>query len=103
MASRPSDPITISLLSWADSSLFALDAGQATRIAGPLPSPADIGWDARRHRSPCRFCWKTGWKSGSCHEADIEETQWRSVTRSDGPIGVAAGMGMAWVWGVAAA
>ena len=38
------------ITSWADSSLFALEQGQATRIAGPLPSPADIGWDARRHR-----------------------------------------------------
>jgi len=36
--------------SWADSSLFALADGHATRVASALPSPADIGWDpGRRH------------------------------------------------------
>jgi len=43
-------PDTVLITSWADSSLFALAQGHATRIAAPLPSPADIGWDARHHR-----------------------------------------------------
>ena len=34
--------------SWADSSLFVLDGGKTSRVLGNLPSPADIGWDARR-------------------------------------------------------
>lgn len=38
------------ITSWADSSLFVLAQGQATKVAAPLPSPADIGWDSRRHR-----------------------------------------------------
>jgi hypothetical protein len=38
------------ITSWADSSLFAMEQGRVSRVAGPLPSPADIGWDARRHR-----------------------------------------------------
>jgi sugar lactone lactonase YvrE len=33
--------------SWADSSLFVLDDGKATRIAYPVPSPADIGFDGK--------------------------------------------------------
>jgi len=33
--------------SWADSSLFILDDGKATRVAYPLPSPADIGFDGK--------------------------------------------------------
>lgn len=36
--------------SWADSSLFTLEQGRSQRVAGPLPSPADIGWDAGRRR-----------------------------------------------------
>jgi sugar lactone lactonase YvrE len=31
--------------SWADSSLFILDNGKASRVAYPVPSPADIGFD----------------------------------------------------------
>ena len=33
--------------SWADSSLFILDDGKATRVAYPVPSPADIGFDGK--------------------------------------------------------
>ena len=33
--------------SWADSSLFVLEDGKATRIAYPVPSPADIGFDGK--------------------------------------------------------
>lgn len=36
------------ITSWADSSLFVLDGGKTSRVLGGLPSPADIGWDARR-------------------------------------------------------
>jgi sugar lactone lactonase YvrE len=43
-------PGRLLVTSWADSSLFALEQGRATRVAGPLPSPADIGWDPGRHR-----------------------------------------------------
>jgi sugar lactone lactonase YvrE len=33
--------------SWADSSLFILEDGRATRVAYPVPSPADIGFDGK--------------------------------------------------------
>ncbi|HKH83183.1 MAG TPA: hypothetical protein VKA25_05845 [Gemmatimonadales bacterium] len=33
--------------SWADSSLFILEDGKATRLAYPVPSPADIGFDGK--------------------------------------------------------
>jgi len=33
--------------SWTDSSLFLVDDGKATRIAHPVPSPADIGFDGK--------------------------------------------------------
>jgi sugar lactone lactonase YvrE len=33
--------------SWADSSLFILEDGKATRVAYPVPSPADIGFDGK--------------------------------------------------------
>ena len=33
--------------SWADSSLFILEDGKATRAAYPVPSPADIGFDGK--------------------------------------------------------
>lgn len=36
--------------SWTDSSLFVLDNGAVTPVAGGLPSPADIGVDAKRSR-----------------------------------------------------
>jgi hypothetical protein len=38
------------ITSWADSSLFMLDAGKVTRMIGGLPSPADIGLDLERGR-----------------------------------------------------
>jgi len=43
-------PGRLLITSWADSSLFALADGHATRVAGSLPSPADIGWDPGRHQ-----------------------------------------------------
>ncbi len=33
--------------SWADSSLFIVDDGKSTRVAYPVPSPADIGFDGK--------------------------------------------------------
>jgi sugar lactone lactonase YvrE len=33
--------------SWADSSLFILEDGETTRVAYPVPSPADIGFDGK--------------------------------------------------------
>ena len=38
------------ITSWADSSLFVLDNGTVTPVAGGLPSPADIGVDTKRNR-----------------------------------------------------
>jgi len=43
-------PGRLLITSWADSSLFTLEQGRATRVTGSLPSPADIGWDPGRHR-----------------------------------------------------
>jgi hypothetical protein len=37
--------------SWADSSLNLIDGGRVNRLAGGVPSPADIGWDAKRRRA----------------------------------------------------
>lgn len=37
--------------SWADSSLNVVDGGRVTRVAGGVPSPADIGWDAKRRQA----------------------------------------------------
>ncbi len=36
--------------SWTDSSLFIMENGKVTAIGGKLPSPADIGLDAKRGR-----------------------------------------------------
>jgi hypothetical protein len=47
---EPIAPGRFLVTSWADSSLFSLADGHATRVAGPLPSPADIGWDPGRRR-----------------------------------------------------
>jgi sugar lactone lactonase YvrE len=33
--------------SWADSSLFIVEDGKSTRVAYPVPSPADIGYDGK--------------------------------------------------------
>ena len=33
--------------SWADSSLFVVEDGETTRVAYPVPSPADIGFDGK--------------------------------------------------------
>jgi sugar lactone lactonase YvrE len=33
--------------SWTDSSLFIVDDGKSTRVAYPVPSPADIGFDGK--------------------------------------------------------
>jgi sugar lactone lactonase YvrE len=33
--------------SWSDSSLFIVEDGKSTRVAYPLPSPADIGFDGK--------------------------------------------------------
>ena len=33
--------------SWADSSLFIVEDGKSTRVAYPVPSPADIGFDGK--------------------------------------------------------
>jgi sugar lactone lactonase YvrE len=38
------------ITSWADSSLFLLDADKITRLLGGLPGPADIGLDRERGR-----------------------------------------------------
>ena len=38
------------ITSWADSSLFVLNNGTVTPVAGGLPSPADIGIDTKRNR-----------------------------------------------------
>ena len=38
------------ITSWADSSLFVLDAGKITKLLGGLPAPADIGFDRERGR-----------------------------------------------------
>ena len=38
------------ITSWADSSLFVLDAGKITKLLGGLPGPADIGFDRERGR-----------------------------------------------------
>jgi sugar lactone lactonase YvrE len=36
--------------SWADSSLNVVENGNVSRLAGGVPSPADIGWDAETRR-----------------------------------------------------
>lgn len=36
--------------SWADSSVYRFADGQGTRVITGVPSPADIGYDAKRHR-----------------------------------------------------
>ena len=36
--------------SWADSSVYRFGDGQRTRAIRGVPSPADIGWDAKRNR-----------------------------------------------------
>ena len=36
--------------SWADSSVYRYASGQGTRVIKGVPSPADIGYDARRNR-----------------------------------------------------
>ena len=38
------------ITSWADSSLFVVNNGTVTPVAGGLPSPADIGIDTKRNR-----------------------------------------------------
>ena len=38
------------ITSWADSSLFVLDARQDHQLLGGLPAPADIGFDRERGR-----------------------------------------------------
>jgi transglutaminase-like putative cysteine protease len=35
------------ITSWTDSSLFELKDGKSTRVAYPVPSPADIGFDGK--------------------------------------------------------
>jgi sugar lactone lactonase YvrE len=37
--------------SWADSSVNVVDGGRLTRLTGGLPSPADLGWDAKRRHA----------------------------------------------------
>ena len=37
--------------SWTDSSLNVIDGGRVNHLAGGVPSPADIGWDAKRRRA----------------------------------------------------
>ena len=37
--------------SWADSSLNIVESGQYTRLAGGIPSPADLGWDPKTRRA----------------------------------------------------
>jgi hypothetical protein len=37
--------------SWTDSSLNLIDGGRINRLAGAVPSPADIGWDPKRRRA----------------------------------------------------
>jgi hypothetical protein len=44
------DSSRLLITSWADSSLFVLQDGKSTTVAGDLPSPADIGIDTKRHR-----------------------------------------------------
>ena len=34
--------------SWTDSSLNVVEDGRVTRLAGGVPSPADVGWDPKR-------------------------------------------------------
>ena len=41
------DDYSLLVTSWADSSLFVVKDGKSTRIAYPLPSPADIGFDGK--------------------------------------------------------
>jgi len=36
--------------SWADSSVYRYTDGQGTNVIKGVPSPADIGYDAKRHR-----------------------------------------------------
>lgn len=36
--------------SWADSSVYRYENGQGTNVIKGVPSPADIGYDAKRHR-----------------------------------------------------
>jgi hypothetical protein len=36
--------------SWADSSVYRYAGGQGTNLIKGVPSPADIGYDARRNR-----------------------------------------------------
>jgi hypothetical protein len=43
-------PGRLLITSWTDSSLFVLDNGTVTPVAGGLPSPADIGVDTKRNR-----------------------------------------------------
>ena len=43
-------PDRLLITSWTDSSLFVLDNGTVTPVAGGLPSPADIGVDTKRNR-----------------------------------------------------
>ena len=43
-------PNRLLITSWTDSSLFVLDNGTVTPVAGGLPSPADIGIDTKRNR-----------------------------------------------------
>jgi hypothetical protein len=37
--------------SWVDSSLNVVEDGRVTRVATGVPSPADLGWDAKRRRA----------------------------------------------------
>jgi len=37
--------------SWADSSLNIVESGQYTRLAGGIPSPADLAWDPKTRRA----------------------------------------------------
>jgi sugar lactone lactonase YvrE len=37
--------------SWADSSLSVVERGQLTRLAGGMPSPADLAWDPKTRRA----------------------------------------------------
>jgi sugar lactone lactonase YvrE len=37
--------------SWADSSLNIVESGQYTRLAGGMPSPADLAWDPKTRRA----------------------------------------------------
>ena len=40
----------IMVSSWADSSVSSYETGQEVRLVGGIPSPADIGYDAKRNR-----------------------------------------------------